>query len=75
MRGIKTLLDQQSLILSEYKSKLRNTDVQVCLTIPRPKMVRKLPVEREQRTQEMEGWRQFQEIMDKKLRQEEEMVV
>ena len=70
MSGIQTLLDQQSLILSEYKSKLRNTDVQACLTIPRPKIIRKLPVEKERRKQEMEGWRQFQETMDKKLRQE-----
>ena len=68
MRGIKILLDQQSLILREYRSKLRNTDVQACLTIPRPKMVRKDPVQRERRKQEMDGLTKFQETMDKKLR-------
>ena len=65
MSGIQTLLDQQSLILSEYKSKLRYNDVQACLTIPRPKMVRKLKVERGRRKQKVEELKNFQQTMDK----------
>ena len=71
LQGVQNLIDQQNKILSEFKCKLetpelvsRSEDEMTYLTIPRPRIVRRV---KESRKQEMDSLRQFQERMEEKL--------